>query len=120
MKKKEELNSLRREIQIERANMNACRRILKRMNGKEVIYPGTTSDKSDEERLMREWGFVPDDAYIARAMIQDSKAQLETMRQQVAQLKHELESRLPLTPCGFAIALVRALRRRRRKRTQHA
>ncbi len=116
MKKKEELNFLRREIQRERGTINALKRHLKRLNGKEVIH---SSSEFDEERLGDECGFVPDDASSTRAVLKVRQAHLKGMRQRAAALKHEIESRLPLTPCGFAIALVRALWRRRRKRMQH-
>lgn len=117
MKKKEELNFLRREIQRERGTINALKRHLKRLNGKEVIH---SSNESDEERLGDECGFVPDDVSSTRAVLKNRQDNLQAMRQRAAVLKHEIESRLPLTPCGFVIALFRALGRRRRKRVQHA
>lgn len=107
-----ELDRLRYDIQREKATLRALQRQIKRVNGKEVIY---SSSEQDTARILANCGSVPDDTACLRTLETMVKNDIDDMRHQVAVLKHELETRMPLTPCGMVAAIVRAKRKRKKQ-----
>ena len=109
-----ELNTLRITMQQERAIINALKREIKRMQGKEVIESGRLSD---EERILDAFSSMPQDIRDARDMIRICQEELNKKRERLAELKEELDNRFRLTPYGIVKAIIRA--KRRRKRVQY-
>ena len=104
-----ELNTLRLTLQQDRATVNALKRQIKRMKGKEVVDSGRLSD---EERILDQFDSMPDDIGEARFLIELCQEQMDVKRQRIAELKDRLDRRFPLTPC----AVIKAIRRHKREK----
>ncbi len=111
-----DLKPLYFDIQRERALLNALKRHSNRMIGKEVSYRYKTPDaETDTERILHEWGTLPETSSDAQYMIELQQEHLNGLQAELAQKKHEIESRLPLTPCGLVVAIVKAKRKQARQ-----
>ncbi|MCY4410661.1 MAG: hypothetical protein OXC27_09355 [Caldilineaceae bacterium] len=112
-----EIRNLQYEIQHETANLRAIDRMIERMRGRKISHP---SRKVDRQRIIDRFGECPaniSDLKIFRKVEQEN---IKRDNDRIAQLKHERDIELPITPWGCTFALVRALwrdLRRARKRT---
>ncbi|MDE0312398.1 MAG: hypothetical protein OXI52_09050 [Caldilineaceae bacterium] len=98
-----DLKPLYFDIQRERALLNALKRHANRMIGKEVSYRYKTPDaETDTERILHEWGTLPETSADAQHMIKLQQEHLNGLQAELAQKKHEIESRLPLTPAAWS------------------
>ena len=120
-----ELDHLRREIQRHRATLRALQRESDRIHGKDVIH---SSSESDHRRMMHECGCVPDSPNSVRMMIKSREALLADYKAKAAEVKEELDTRFPLTPCALYRLLrddpeanrrKKAKKRRKQKRRRH-
>ena len=110
-----ELDSLRREIQRERATVNALKRQSKRIHGREVIY---SSSESDAARIDLECGSVPDSPGAIKLILANHERILNEKRARAAELKDELDGRFPLTPCALFKLLTEGNPPNQRKRNR--
>jgi len=97
-KVRKELKSLQYEIQRERATVQALKRQSKRIHGKEVIY---SNSESDARRIEDECGVTLDSPASAKLILANHQRHLNEMRARAAELKEELDTRFPLTPCSL-------------------
>ena len=107
-----ELETLRYDIQWLKGHLNAVERTMRRREGKRVRH---SSRAADEKRLKERYGFLPETLSSLRSFRDLEKSYIQEKLDRVAQLKHELDTRLPLTPCGVVSAIVRVRRRRKRE-----
>jgi len=97
-KTRRELDSLRREIQRERATVKALQRHSSRLHGREVIH---SSSAFDAERIHEECGVLPDNPASMKLILENHQRILNEKRARAAELKDELDGRFPLTPCAL-------------------
>ena len=119
----QDLYEVRYDIQKERANVNAIKRQLKRLSGKEV----TASTPERDANRIRDQSFTDPNnaASLKTALIYHEETIKEYLDKQTA-LKDELHSRFPLTPCALFAKLKylkqkkkqaeKRLKRKRRRR----
>ncbi len=106
-KLRRELDSLRYEIQREKANVHAIKRQLKRCYGKEVKEVYYVDPERDIQRIREEVFADPYNEIDLESSLTFFQVRLDEKRKRAAYLKDELESQFPLTPC----ALYRMLKR---------
>ena len=111
MKIQRELNTLRVTLQQERATVNALKRQIKRMKGKEVVESGRISD---EERILDAFDSMPDDIGETRFLIKICQERMDVKRKRIAELKDQLDRRFPLTPCAVIKRIRKAWCNRKR------
>lgn len=110
---KQDLFNLRVEINQNRAILNTIQRQLNRLDGKEVIF----SDWEDDADYLN-WraGIDPSSDYeMLLGYHREYLLELNELRNQATRLRNEL----PLTPCGFVAALIRAKRQQARQRKRN-
>ncbi len=110
-----ELENLRYDIQWLRGHLNAVERTIKRREGKKVRH---SSKAKDEQRLIQRYGELPTTLATLTYFRDLERSYIQEKIDRVAELKHELDTRLPLTPCGMIYAIVKAKRRRKRQLSQ--
>lgn len=112
---KQNLFNLRAAINQDRAILNTIQRQLDRMDGKEVVF----SDWEDDANYLQWRTRIPrEDCYnydFLVAFKQQTLRNLEQKRYEAAMIR----LKLPLTPCGFVIALIRAKRIQARQRKRN-
>ena len=115
---RKELESLRYEIQREKATLRALQRESRRMHGKEVIHYGSTSAEGDAARIIQECGVVPSSPASMQDFIADQKRILAEMQRRRDEIEEGLVSRFPLTPCALYKLLTydNGVKRKKRKR----
>ena len=113
-KLRRELNSLRYDIQREKANFRAIERQLKRCYGEEVKEAYYVDPERDIQRIKEEVFPDPYDETALEICLTLSQAELDEYRNRVTYLKYRIDTELPLTPWGFAYHLIRACIRARR------
>lgn len=112
---KQNLFNLRAAINQDRAILNTIQRQLDRIDGKEVFF----SDWEDDANYLQSRTGIPRDAcynydYLV-AFRRSTLLNLNAKRDQAARIRAEL----PLTPCGFVVALFRAKRIQARQRKRN-
>ena len=110
---KQNLFNLRAAINEDRALLNVINRQLKRMDGEEVFY----SDREEDANYLHWKANIPRNAdrYYLEGFKKETLKYLEQNRYEAAMIRLEL----PLTPCGFVIALIRAKRIQARQRKRN-
>lgn len=111
-----ELDKIKYEIMRQRGIVQCFRRQIKRIDGKKVIH---STREADETRLKDEfaldsWGLT--DKTLLMMFLKNEETILNGLITRRNGMKHTLETRLPLTPCGLIIAIVKAKRKRKRER----
>ncbi len=112
-----EIQQLQYDIQHYTANLRAIDRMIKRTKGRKITHP---SRKVDRQRLIDRYGECPPNVSHLKSFHKIEQEYIKGANDRIAQLKHERDNELPITPWGCAFALVRALwrdLRRARKRT---
>jgi len=107
-----ELDKIKYDIMRQRGLVQCLRRQIRRVDGKEVIR---STREADENRLRDECAFDSWDLTRKSCLSLILKNQEAVLNRLIARrnvLKHELETRLPLTPCGMVIAIIKAKRKR--------
>lgn len=112
-----EIRNLQYQIQHETANLRAIDRMIERMGGRKISH---LSREVDRQRIIDRYGECPADISDLKIFRKVEQENIKRDKNRIAQLRHERDSELPITPWGCAFALVRALwrdLRRARKRT---
>ncbi len=107
----QEIRNLQYNIQHYTASLRAIDRMIERMRGKKITHPGR---KVDRQRVIDRYGECPADINDLKIFRKIEQEHIKAAKDRLAQLKHERDSELPITPWGCAFAFVRALWRARK------
>ena len=108
------LFELRYEIQRERATVNAIKRTLKRLGGREVHY---TDPETDANRVRNQAFADPTNAQSMKTALPFYQQSLRELTTERTRLREELYSRFPLTPCAL-FAKLKYLKQKKKKKQQ--